>query len=95
MEAPSPSHSALAASPPAPPSLVTGDPEVVIRNTNLNFQVSYPCSSLAWSDFLCPAEATFFLTHQPRFKHHLLAHLLKIKKQNKTKQKTLLHLCSH
>lgn len=77
MGAPSPFHPALAASPPAPASLATGDPYIVTRNTNLNFQASYPCSSLAWSDFLRPAEAKFFLIHQPHFKHHLLAHLKK------------------
>lgn len=35
-------------------------PPVFIKNTNLNFQVSYPCSSPTWNNSFHPAEDKFF-----------------------------------
>lgn len=55
-------HSTLDASPPTPTSPVgrPPPPPVFIKNTNLNFQVSYPCSSPTWNNSFHPAEDKFF-----------------------------------
>lgn len=75
MGAPDPSHSALAASPPAPTTLATGDPSVVIGK--YEFELSSILSLLfpPRNDFLHPAGTKYFLPHQPHFKHHFLPQL--------------------